>query len=152
MNVVVLETVDFLEVTSPLSDDGLVGRAGLVEGGLASNMVREAYVQVFSSPLCFLNQIKGGVNDELVHVFCLVPKSCKAISAHFGRAKVQLKEGIVAGADDGEVVRHVVAMAAILASAVRSPQYGSSGRKKWRWCCCGGCISRHVHVVFKTLV
>ena len=45
--------------------------------------------------------------DELIHMLCLVSKACNAISTHFRRAKVQLEEGIVASANNGEVVRHL---------------------------------------------
>lgn len=78
-----------------------------VECGMVLVWAGEAHIQIFGRPLCFLYKIESSMDNELVHMLRLFAKSCNAISTHFGCAKVQLEERVVASADDGEVVGHL---------------------------------------------
>jgi hypothetical protein len=50
------------------------------------------------------------VNDELVHVSCYicVAETGDAIAAGFGGAECEAEEGVIVGANDGEVIGHFV--------------------------------------------
>lgn len=57
-------------------------------------------------PLDLFHDVERAVQDELVQVASLVAEAGLAIAALLGRAELVLEEGIVLGADDGEIVRH----------------------------------------------
>lgn len=57
-------------------------------------------------PLYFLYNIQTAVDDELVHMPCLLWKSCNAISSLFGRSKLIFEERIILSANNGKVIRH----------------------------------------------
>ena len=102
MDVVILEGVDFLEVS--------INGVSLVTSSDAAEEKRQdgpVGLQFSARPLYFLYHIKSRVNDELVHLPSFVSKARVAISASFRRPKFDLKERIIPCADDGEVVRHL---------------------------------------------
>lgn len=65
-------------------------------------------LQVFGPPLHFLHHVQCSVDDELIHMGCLLAELGCAISARFGGTELMFEERIVFRTDDGEVVRHVV--------------------------------------------
>lgn len=64
-------------------------------------------VHLSIGPLQLVHEIQTGMNDERVHVACLLTETGDTISALLGSAKFELEQRLVSGADDAEVVRHV---------------------------------------------
>lgn len=59
-------------------------------------------------PHNFLHDVQARVRDELVHVprYVCVAEARDAVAACFGGAEGEGEEGVVVGADDGEVIGH----------------------------------------------
>lgn len=64
------------------------------------------YIQLPIIPLHLLDDVQRAVQDELVQVAGLVREARLPIAALLGGAELVLEEGVVLGADDGEVVGH----------------------------------------------
>lgn len=64
------------------------------------------YIQLPVIPLHLLDDVQRAVQDELVQVAGLVREARLPIAALLGGAELVLEEGVVLGADDGEVVGH----------------------------------------------
>lgn len=63
-------------------------------------------IQFLGAPLRFLNEVDSSMHNKLVHMLRFLSKTCNAVAAYFGGPEVQVEEGIVTRADDGEVVGH----------------------------------------------
>lgn len=64
------------------------------------------YIQLSIIPLHLLDDVQRAVQDELVQVAGLVREARLPIAALLGGAELVLEEGVILGADDGEVVGH----------------------------------------------
>jgi hypothetical protein len=59
-----------------------------------------------AGPLDVVEDVEGGVDDEGVHAAGVVAEARDAVAALLGGAELVLEEGVVFGADDGEVEGH----------------------------------------------
>lgn len=71
-------------------------RLGSGEGGIHLSVI----------PLHLLDDVQRAVQDELIEVAGLVREAGHAVAALLRGAELVLEEGVVLGANDGEVVRH----------------------------------------------
>ena len=61
-------------------------------------------------PLHLLGNVQARVQDQLVHMPHLVGEARLAVAALLRGAELVLEEGVVLGADNGEVVAHLAAV------------------------------------------
>ena len=70
-------------------------------------LIRER-LHLVVGPLQLIHEIQATVHDEGIHVACLLGETGNAISSLLGGAKFKLEEWLVSGADNAEIVGHVV--------------------------------------------
>ena len=67
-------------------------------------MVEGAHLTV--SPLQLINKVQAAMEDERVHLPCLLAEASNTIATLFGGAELEFKEWLVLGAYYAEVVGH----------------------------------------------
>ena len=64
------------------------------------------FIHLSCTPLHLLHDIQAAVDNELVHMSCLLCEPRNAISSLFCGTKFIFEEGVILGANNGEVIRH----------------------------------------------
>ena len=94
-NVVVVETIDAFEI--PVPSDSV---------SISNEIEYWGNVHLPLCPLYFLYNIKTAVDNELVHMPCLLWKSGYTISSLFSRPELIFEERIILSANNSKVIRH----------------------------------------------
>lgn len=68
---------------------------------------QEGNPQLAVVPLDLLDDVQAAVQDKLILMAGLLGEAGVAVAALLGRPELVLEDGVVLGADDGKVVRHV---------------------------------------------
>ena len=88
-------------------------------------LLRWERIHLIVGPLQLVDEIQAAMDDERVHMACLLTETGDAISALLGSAKFELKHGLVSRSDNAEVIGHDVHLGK--ENGKRSPGWKGSG-------------------------